>query len=199
MADTDPWGIGRQNLTPSVRGINVPAELDTLLKVFMLASLVFQSNPGIGERELHPIPLGRGRVWAISCGPRWARRLSSEALILCSEWFLRLGGLKRGSPVLFLTTKSQGPYSSEGTRPGRFRLRVSALALWAAGSQALQTGIWTSSPSCPLIAFSCVAQPPLASHSVPKTRPVLGAECPCQGLICRYHRSIFSPSALRYC
>lgn len=193
VADADPWGIGRRNLTHSVQGINVPAELDPLLKVFILASLVFQSNPGIGECELHPIPLGHGRVWAISVDLGGHGGCLQRPWFLCSEWFLQLGGLKGGSPVLVLATKSQGPCPSEGTHPGRFRLWVSALAPWAAGSQALQTGIWTSSPSCPLIAFSCIAQPPLASRSVPKTRPVLGAGCLCQGLICRHHRSIFLP------
>ena len=39
VADSDAWGIGRHNLTHSVHGINVPVELDTLLKVFILASL----------------------------------------------------------------------------------------------------------------------------------------------------------------
>ena len=82
VADADPWGIGRRNLTHSVQGINVPVELDTLLKVFILASLVFQSNPGIRERELHPNPMGHGRVWAISVN------LGGHGGCLQRPWFL---------------------------------------------------------------------------------------------------------------
>ena len=195
VADADPWGIGRRNLTHSVQGINVPAELDTLLKVFILASLVFQSNPGIRERELHPNPMGHGRVWAIIVN------LGGHGGCLQRPWFLwppfrvvlAAGWTEGGIPSACLGHQVSRPLSLWRHPPWQVQIMGVSLAPWPAGSQALQTGIWTSSPSCPLIAFSCIAQPPLASRSVPKTRPVFGAGCLCQGLICRHHRSIFLP------
>lgn len=79
LEDTDLWGIGRHNLTLSqCPGNKCSREVrHTFEGCFYFSFFPISNTPGIGRPELHPVPLGHGRAWAIGHGPGWALRLSS--------------------------------------------------------------------------------------------------------------------------
>lgn len=64
---TQTYGALTDNLTLSVQGTSVPGKLDTLLEVFILASLIFQNSPEAGGPDLYPVALGHGRGWGWGC------------------------------------------------------------------------------------------------------------------------------------